>query len=41
MPNRSLVALSFLCISVLTAATALSQTLLSEKKDITGFAAER
>jgi len=41
MPNRSLVALSFLCISVLTAATAHSQTLLSEKKDITGFAARK
>jgi glc operon protein GlcG len=41
MPNRSLVALSFLCIAVLTAATAHSQTLLSEKKDITGFAARK
>ena len=41
MPNRSLAALSFVCISVLTAATAHSQTLLSEKKDITGFAARK
>ena len=41
MPNRSLVAVSFVFISVLTAATALSQTLLSEKKDITGFAARK
>jgi glc operon protein GlcG len=41
MPNRSLVAVSFAFISVLTAATALSQTLLSEKKDITGFAARK
>jgi glc operon protein GlcG len=41
MPNRSLVAVSFAFISVLTAATAPSQTLLSEKKDITGFAARK
>jgi glc operon protein GlcG len=41
MPNRSLVALSFLCISALTAAVAHSQTLVSEKKDITGFAARK
>ncbi|MET0212201.1 MAG: heme-binding protein, partial [Vicinamibacterales bacterium] len=41
MPNRSLVALSFLCISVLTASAAHAQTLLSEKKDITGFAARK
>src|SRR5512145_3125828 len=41
MPNRSLIALSFLCISVLTAATTHSQTLLSEKKDVTGFAARK
>jgi glc operon protein GlcG len=41
MPNRSLIALSFLCISVLTAAAAHAQTLLSDKKDITGFAARR
>jgi glc operon protein GlcG len=39
MPNRSLVALSFLCISVLTASAAHAQTLLFEKKDLTGFAA--
>jgi glc operon protein GlcG len=41
MPNRSLVALSFLCISVLPAATVPAQTLLSEKKDLTGFAARK
>jgi glc operon protein GlcG len=41
MPNRSLVALSCLCISLLTAAAAHAQTLLSEKKDLTGFAARR
>ncbi|HEX2459558.1 MAG TPA: heme-binding protein [Vicinamibacterales bacterium] len=41
MPNRSLVALSFLCISVLTASAAHAQTLLSEKKDLTGFAARK
>lgn len=41
MPNRSLVAVSFVCVAVLTAATAHSQTLLSEKKDVTGFAARK
>ena len=41
MPNRSLVAALFVCISVLTAAAAHAQTLLSEKKDITGFAARK
>jgi glc operon protein GlcG len=41
MPNRSLAAVSFVCISILTAATAHPQTLLSEKKDITGFAARK
>jgi glc operon protein GlcG len=41
MPNRSLVALSFLCTSILTAATAHAQTLLSEKQDLTGFAARK
>jgi glc operon protein GlcG len=41
MPNCSLVALSFLCISVLTASAAHAQTLLSEKKDLTGFAARK
>jgi glc operon protein GlcG len=41
MPNRSLVALSFLCISVLTASAAHAQTLLFEKKDLTGFAARK
>jgi glc operon protein GlcG len=39
MTNRSLAALSFACISVLTAASADAQSLVSEKKDITGFAA--
>ena len=41
MPNRSLAAVSFVCISVLSAAAAHAQTLLSEKKDITGFAARK
>ena len=40
MPNRSL-ALSFACISVLTATNAHAQSLLSNKKDITGFAARK
>ena len=41
MPNRSLAALSFVCISVLIAETALAQSLVSEKKDVTGFAARK
>ena len=41
MPNRSLAALSFACISVLIAASADAQSLVSEKKDITGFAARK
>jgi uncharacterized protein GlcG (DUF336 family) len=41
MPNRSLAALSLVCMSVLTAAHAHAQSLLSEKKDITGFAARK
>ena len=41
MPNRSLAALSFACMSVLTAASADAQSLVSEKKDLTGFAARR
>jgi len=39
MTNRSLAAVSFACISVLIAASADAQSLVSEKKDITGFAA--
>ena len=38
MPNRSLVASSFLCLAVVTAD---AQTLLADKKDITGFAARK
>ena len=41
MPNRSLAALTFACISVLVAETAYAQSLVSEKKDITGFAARK
>ena len=41
MPNRSLAALSFACISVLTVARADAQSLVSEKKDLTGFAARK
>lgn len=41
MPNRPLAALSFVCISVLIAETALAQSLVSEKKDVTGFAARK
>jgi glc operon protein GlcG len=41
MPNRSLATLSFACIFVLTAANAHAQSLLSDKKDITGFAARK
>ena len=41
MPNRSLAALFFACIAVLTAANAHAQSLLSDKKDITGFAARK
>ncbi len=41
MPNRSLAALFLVCMSVLTAAHAHAQSLLSEKKDITGFAARK
>ena len=39
MPNRSLVTLFF--VSVLTATTVHAQSLLSDKKDITGFAARK
>jgi glc operon protein GlcG len=41
MPNRSLAALCFVCISALTAASVHAQSLLSDKKDITGFAARQ
>jgi glc operon protein GlcG len=41
MPNRSIAALLFVCMSVLTAAHAHAQSLLSERKDITGFAARK
>jgi glc operon protein GlcG len=41
MPNRPLAALSFACIAVLIAGRADAQSLLSEKKDITGFAARQ
>ena len=41
MPHRSLATLSFACISVLTATIADAQSLLSDKKDITGFAARK
>jgi uncharacterized protein GlcG (DUF336 family) len=41
MPNRSLATLSFACISVLTATNAHAQSLLYDKKDITGFAARK
>ena len=39
--NRLSAALSFFCMSVLTAAHAHSQSLVLEKKDITGFAARK
>jgi glc operon protein GlcG len=41
MSNRTLAAVSLVCMSILTAAHAHAQTLLSEKKDITGFAARK
>ena len=41
MPNSSLAALSFVCISALTAAHAHAQSLVSDKKNITGFAARK
>ena len=40
MPNRSLAALSFVCISALTA-NAHAQSLVSDKKDVTSFAARK
>jgi glc operon protein GlcG len=41
MVNRTLAAVSVVCMSVLTAAHAHAQALVSEKKDITGFAARK
>lgn len=41
MPNRSLAALFFACIAVVTAASAQAQSLLADKKEITGFAARK
>ena len=41
MRYRLLAALSIACIAVLTAATAHAQTLMSDKRDITGFAARK
>jgi glc operon protein GlcG len=39
MPHRSLATLSFACMSVVLATNVHAQSLFSEKKDITGFAA--
>lgn len=42
MPNHSIAAaLSFACVAVLTATDARAQTLLSDKKDVTGVAARK
>jgi uncharacterized protein GlcG (DUF336 family) len=41
MTNRSLAALFVACISMLTAANAHAQSLVSDKKNITGFAARK
>jgi glc operon protein GlcG len=41
MPRSSLAALFFVCISALTAANTYAQSLVSDKKDITGFAARK
>jgi glc operon protein GlcG len=41
MPNRLLATLSFACISVLTVTNAHAQSLLSDRKDVTGFAARK
>jgi uncharacterized protein GlcG (DUF336 family) len=41
MPNGLLSALCVACISALTAANVSAQSLVSEKKDITGFAARK
>src|SRR5215510_6974832 len=41
MLNRSLAAIVFACTTALTATSAEAQALLSDKKDITGFAARK
>ncbi len=41
MPHRLLAVLSFACMSVVSAANAQTQSLLSDKKEITGFAARK
>src|SRR5687768_3952123 len=41
MPNRTLAALLLPCIALLTATNAQAQSLLYEKKDLTGFAARK
>ena len=41
MPHRSLAILLFVCISVLTTTNAHAQSMLSDKRDITGFAARK
>ena len=41
MPNRSSAALCVACLSVLTAANAHAQSLVTDRKDITGFAARK
>jgi glc operon protein GlcG len=41
MPNHSLAVLFLACASILTAAHAQAQSLLSDKRDITGFAARK
>ena len=41
MPNRPLAAVFFLCISAATAANTHAQSLVAEKKDLTGFAARK
>jgi len=41
MPNCSLAALCVACITVLTAANASAQSLVTDKKDVTGFAARK
>ncbi len=41
MPNRSLAALFVAALAALTTANAQAQSLLSDKKDITGFGARK
>jgi glc operon protein GlcG len=41
MPNRLLAAVIFACVTALTATMAHAQSLLSDKKDITGFGARK